>query len=1786
MQSSGQLIPLRSAIARGRVQTVLFPNPFTSERVFEELPAGLTLGEIVAHCVPEPIRVSTFVTVNAQPEADLSCVPRAGDLVALRPTPGYQFIPQLIYAVVSAVISTALNFIVQAILGPPNKPDGIDRTPSATVKQIGNQFTPDGPVWRVFGKTRLAPPHAAVTLIRQRGTEPTTRALLFVTMGDAVISQVKFGETDRTLLPSEATVYRNQQTIDFPLVEQLYPGIKLEDRLPSGSPSFVQTLAQKATKLELEFDLPGLARYSDKGNKSGHAFDLLVEYREVGTGPWLNLAAGALLETWGSAINAKTVNRAEGDIVQVNGKTTSACGVRVSRDLGAPAKQYEARVRLLISQIAGGSNNGPADYTKERGGTGSNVSSLFTDPTWVRFTGYVPDSAIKSFTPGCTAIDVTAVGETSNTESSSNINCIASARVPILSGGARGAVQETSNPAAIALSYLTSHNGTQVTYEVRNPVPDAKIDWASWQAFYDYCAELVPTINGGTEARHKCDGVFDQDGLSMWDQVSAILATGRATLDRIDGKYAVAISRKQSAPKLILTDTEVSGIRSTRTWPVRPHALRCTFRNEALDYKTDERVVYDDAYADDSGSVAALSVTFSVPASGRKALTRATGDYGTDLVAVEGFIRVQTGSVDAFFLIDSVTATVLTLHDPSGLLPSSGTQASTLTATAAQRFERRVFQFTQRASEIWREGRYQLGLIKLRSEVYEVDCGIEWLGLQRAEMLEVSTEVFAWGTARAVLLEFTPPGNAILELRVDEEWDLYQLGDPAIRLGGINAAGSFVAVEARVNVGLTETLRSAKGSNQWIALQTTVDGSTWIQAGAARGVSVVLGEFAQQTQELVVEGIEKKRSEIAQGNFNGKLICRDHAPELFDTIDLQPVPNFASSLGRRRSTFANTGAPPGRPEITAVRVEVITGVASISATAPGTFTRASGSFITDGFQVGMRVRSSGFANAANNVAAAVVSAVAATSLSVTGVTLVTEAAGGDEQLVGAFRTGTITCHVDSHGTGLASLSVTPSGGSAHIDGPVGALLFAAFQPSGWVELRDGFRDENRGWWPITALRNGGDGITITHSAAVTEAAAGGRFVRQAQLRRAGSFLTAGMAVDTYISASGFTLSNTTTPFRVAALSPTAMGLDDDAAELVTETGSGDEEVYLSAPRVRADVSLPVGQTDDVGIRYFLSVAPNPLGGNVDHYEVSWRTFPRGAAPSQFDHLETIGGQSVEVPIGPLPLDDDWDVQVRAIGADKQRSEPVSLTRVASIGLVGKVTNLRVAPATGTPTASGTPTMQIAWQVPTPAPLGSSYLVQIRGQGLLQSIARVNASPYEFTPQFLAYDITVRLLDPFGRLGEPETITYQHALGVPNVGPFVPGLGGGFSIPFLGGFSFIGPSGLPATTWTTPDFHLAFREPAISAETDLGHEPSFGEAGGAGNDGEIDAAVREFEVEIYDPDTNKILRAIKQRHRELRYTPAQQYEDQQRVFKRGLQKKLGARVKAVLKDGRTVPMKSVIAEKQGDAGHSNALMKPNAFSNMSEAVTASSIRVFDFNAAEADLWKTILRQTITVEGNPNSANGRSTIIIGGFFQGIIDAGVFGATGQQRPIHLHPQFQYRVVRNPTAPNLGADGGDVFVLDPIGISIGGQYFAPHISILDLQPGGLYSYELQVRYSRSKGYHEGIARFGTTSGGNRIVLGTGTRWHRSGLLGDHTTPPVDPNLEIRIPGSAVNTNWNPILQVDSDTQLLLEGDPIGSSEGTSFAYETRIDNAEDTDWPLGLTVSPNSALWLREDK
>lgn len=75
-----------------------------------------------------------------------------------------------------------------------------------------------------------------------------------------------------------------------------------------------------------------------------------------------------------------------------------------------------------------------------------------------------------------------------------------------------------------------------------------------------------------------------------------------------------------------------------------------------------------------------------------------------------------------------------------------------------------------------------------------------------------------------------------------------------------------------------------------------------------------------------------------------------------------------------------------------------TGTTSLAATST-TYTRAAGSFVTDGFAVGMEVLAAGFATSGNN-GYKIVTAVAAGTLTVTSsTTMATEAAGGNESIV-------------------------------------------------------------------------------------------------------------------------------------------------------------------------------------------------------------------------------------------------------------------------------------------------------------------------------------------------------------------------------------------------------------------------------------------------------------------------------------------------------------------------------------------------------------------------------------------------------------------------------------------------------------------------------------------------------------------------------------------------------------------------------------------------------------------
>jgi uncharacterized protein DUF4397 len=171
----------------------------------------------------------------------------------------------------------------------------------------------------------------------------------------------------------------------------------------------------------------------------------------------------------------------------------------------------------------------------------------------------------------------------------------------------------------------------------------------------------------------------------------------------------------------------------------------------------------------------------------------------------------------------------------------------------------------------------------------------------------------------------------------------------------------------------------------------------------------------------------------------------------------------------------------------------------LSATATG-YSRATGSFVTDGYRVGQTITASGFTNAANN-GRSVVTAVTATALTVTktGGT-VAEAAGTTNRTI----------------TGDATMDVAKAGGTALEAGTTGLITLAAsatgYTRTGGSFIDDGFlvgqtigitgftSQANNGLAVITAVT--ATDLTVTKQGGpVAEAAGANRAIANAELRQ-------------------------------------------------------------------------------------------------------------------------------------------------------------------------------------------------------------------------------------------------------------------------------------------------------------------------------------------------------------------------------------------------------------------------------------------------------------------------------------------------------------------------------------------------------------------------------------------------------------------------------------------------------------------------------------------------------------
>ena len=160
-----------------------------------------------------------------------------------------------------------------------------------------------------------------------------------------------------------------------------------------------------------------------------------------------------------------------------------------------------------------------------------------------------------------------------------NLNCVVEWEHETYDGTQWTAPMFTQNPAWGVAGVLIG-NGN------RSPIPASHLDAQSFLDFAAWCdAE-------GFQVNH----VWEAPG-NVEDVAQMIAATGRGSLDRVDGRYVIVIDKLQPIITNFFTPYNTWGLEGSATYPEEVHGKRIAFLNEELDWAEDERIVYADGYS-------------------------------------------------------------------------------------------------------------------------------------------------------------------------------------------------------------------------------------------------------------------------------------------------------------------------------------------------------------------------------------------------------------------------------------------------------------------------------------------------------------------------------------------------------------------------------------------------------------------------------------------------------------------------------------------------------------------------------------------------------------------------------------------------------------------------------------------------------------------------------------------------------------------------------------------------------------------------------------------------------------------------------------------------------------------------------------------------------------------------------------------------------------------------------------------------------------------------------------
>ena len=460
----------------------------------------------------------------------------------------------------------------------PSTPAPVAQGQNFLVSGTRNPATPYGPVWQVFGRRKIAPPHAAFPHTIPLSDRSRVVMVLDCGFGELDITDIMIGDQPADSLEgvkySVKPGYKAGDRLSY--FTRDVDSVSLSTQVPKDPGKWAAaSTADDTVKVAMDLLFPtGLIFFDKKGRAQSRTQEITIQCRETGTTSWEN-APQYYADPPKSGITVGST------AISIKDKRRSAFSISLLFEMPRAA-QWEFRLRT------------ENQYTDEK-------NDRFDMVTLIGFRTFREGKPLYPQSPH-TLLELEVTGSESLSGQLEAISCIATRRLrrPLNDGSASTELYPSRNPADAFLEVATGPANPK-------PLPLTAVDvvgLADWRA---YC-EKQDLIT--KKPRHRLDTVIDQQ-TTVWDLLQAIAGTGRATPTMRDGMLSVAWDDSEDrTPVQMFTPRNVTSFMAEKPFQELPHALRVQFVDPQLDWQQSELIVYSDGYAAKAANGAKAATRF------------------------------------------------------------------------------------------------------------------------------------------------------------------------------------------------------------------------------------------------------------------------------------------------------------------------------------------------------------------------------------------------------------------------------------------------------------------------------------------------------------------------------------------------------------------------------------------------------------------------------------------------------------------------------------------------------------------------------------------------------------------------------------------------------------------------------------------------------------------------------------------------------------------------------------------------------------------------------------------------------------------------------------------------------------------------------------------------------------------------------------------------------------------------------------------------------------------------